>query len=77
VEPSVSTAGDTITWLTDSAHWHGVDGVPHRLAEHLAVSGLSLAFACRSLSRSAMSAAAGLPRSTCPTPPAPYPRSAC
>jgi osmoprotectant transport system permease protein len=46
VEPAVSTAGDTVTWLTDSAHWHGVDGVPHRLAEHLGVSGLSLAFAC-------------------------------
>ena len=42
----MSTAGDTVSWLTDSAHWQGVDGVPHRLAEHLAVSGLSVGIAC-------------------------------
>ncbi|MDT7572430.1 MAG: osmoprotectant transport system permease protein [Actinomycetota bacterium] len=42
----MSTAGDTVTWLTDSAHWHGAEGVPHRLAEHLAISGLSIAIAC-------------------------------
>jgi osmoprotectant transport system permease protein len=42
----VSTVDDTISWLTDSAHWHGVDGVPHRLAEHLAVSGISVGLAC-------------------------------
>jgi osmoprotectant transport system permease protein len=46
VEPPVSTVDDTISWLTDSAHWHGVDGVPHRLAEHLAVSGISVGLAC-------------------------------
>ncbi|MDT7545056.1 MAG: osmoprotectant transport system permease protein [Actinomycetota bacterium] len=42
----MSTVDDTISWLTDSAHWHGVDGVPHRLAEHLAVSGISVGLAC-------------------------------
>ena len=42
----MSTAGDTVSWLTDPAHWHGVDGVPHRLAEHLAVSGISVGLAC-------------------------------
>ena len=42
----MSTIGETVTWLTDSAHWQGVDGVPHRLAEHLAVSGISVGLAC-------------------------------
>jgi osmoprotectant transport system permease protein len=42
----VSTAGDTIDWLTDPAHWQGAEGVPHRLVEHLAVSGLAVGIAC-------------------------------
>ena len=42
----MSTAGDTISWLTDSSHWQGPEGVPHRLAEHLAISGLSVGLAC-------------------------------
>jgi osmoprotectant transport system permease protein len=46
MEQAVSTASDTVTWLTDSAHWQGVDGVPHRLAEHLAISGISVGVAC-------------------------------
>jgi len=29
-------------WFTDSANWHGADGIPHRLAEHLSICGLSL-----------------------------------
>jgi osmoprotectant transport system permease protein len=32
-------------WLTNSAQWHGDDGIPNRLAEHLVYSGLSLLFA--------------------------------
>jgi osmoprotectant transport system permease protein len=32
-------------WLTSSAQWHGDDGIPNRLAEHLMYSGLSLLFA--------------------------------
>jgi osmoprotectant transport system permease protein len=42
----MSTVGDTVAWLTDAAHWHGTDGVPHRLGEHLAVSGISVGLAC-------------------------------
>jgi osmoprotectant transport system permease protein len=26
-------------WFTTSAHWHGVDGIPHRVWEHLQMSG--------------------------------------
>jgi osmoprotectant transport system permease protein len=29
---------DVLTWLTDTAHWSGEDGVPQRLLEHLAYS---------------------------------------
>jgi osmoprotectant transport system permease protein len=32
-------------WLTSSAQWHGDDGIPNRLWEHLTYSGLSLLFA--------------------------------
>lgn len=46
MDSAVSTASDTITWLTDPAHWQGVDGVPNRLGEHLAVSGFSVGLAC-------------------------------
>lgn len=41
----MSAVGDTAAWLTDPAHWQGADGIPHRLLEHLAVSGLSVALA--------------------------------
>ncbi|MCU1672549.1 MAG: putative transporter permease protein [Frankiales bacterium] len=42
----MSLVRDTAAWLGDSAHWSGVDGVPHRLAEHLAVSGAAVGMAC-------------------------------
>jgi len=45
VAAAVSSVHDTVAWLTDGAHWQGADGVPHRLAEHLAVSGASVALA--------------------------------
>lgn len=32
-------------WLSASAQWHGDDGIPHRLGQHLAYSGISLFFA--------------------------------
>lgn len=35
----------TIRWLTDAAHWAGPAGIPTRLAEHLVLSGTSLAIA--------------------------------
>jgi osmoprotectant transport system permease protein len=42
----VSAVGDTARWLTDGAHWQGTDGIPHRMAEHLAMSGISVGIAC-------------------------------
>lgn len=33
------------TWLSASAHWHGGDGIPHRLLEHLGYSALALLIA--------------------------------
>jgi osmoprotectant transport system permease protein len=41
----VSLVGDTVAWLGDGSHWAGPDGVPVRLAQHLAVSGEALALA--------------------------------
>ena len=41
----MSLVADTVTWLRQSDHWHGPDGVPHRLVEHLQVSGAALAVA--------------------------------
>jgi osmoprotectant transport system permease protein len=32
-------------WFVDPAHWHGSDGIPARVAQHLALSGTALAFA--------------------------------
>jgi osmoprotectant transport system permease protein len=42
----MSIAADTVSWLTDAAHWSGPEGVPHRLVEHLAVSGSAVGLAC-------------------------------
>lgn len=36
---------DTAGWLADPEHWTGVDGVPHRLLEHVQISGASVAIA--------------------------------
>ncbi len=33
----------TFAWLGDAAHYQGVDGVPHRLVEHLWISGAAVA----------------------------------
>jgi osmoprotectant transport system permease protein len=35
----------TIEWLTDPAHWSGPNGIPARLVEHIAISGVSLVIA--------------------------------
>jgi osmoprotectant transport system permease protein len=35
----------TIAWLTDPAHWSGPNGIPARLVEHIAISGVSLVIA--------------------------------
>lgn len=34
----MSTIEATISWLSDPVHWTGPDGIPVRLAEHLAIS---------------------------------------
>ncbi|MGA8988000.1 ABC transporter permease [Aeromicrobium sp.] len=31
----MSIWSDAVTWLSDSTHWSGDDGVPHRLVQHL------------------------------------------
>ncbi|GAA2129107.1 MULTISPECIES: ABC transporter permease [Arthrobacter] len=36
---------DTINWLTDPANWSGSNGIPVRLAEHLAYTGLVMVIA--------------------------------
>ena len=34
--------GDVATWFTTAEHWRGVDGIPHRTFEHVAMSGAAL-----------------------------------
>lgn len=36
---------DTASWFTTAAHWSGVNGVPHRLAEHAAITAVSVGIA--------------------------------
>jgi osmoprotectant transport system permease protein len=40
VEPAALMAflADVARWFTTSAHWHGPDGVPHRVIEHVLMS---------------------------------------
>jgi len=33
------------SWLADGAHWHGEDGFPHRIAQHLGYTALTVAIA--------------------------------
>lgn len=37
--------GDVVSWFTTAAHWRGVDGIPHRLTEHLLMSAVVMAIA--------------------------------
>jgi osmoprotectant transport system permease protein len=37
--------GEVLRWLTTGAHWHGPDGIPIRVAEHVEVSFASVAAA--------------------------------
>jgi osmoprotectant transport system permease protein len=37
--------GEVVAWLTDPAHWSGMDGIPIRLLEHLVLSVLPLLLA--------------------------------
>jgi osmoprotectant transport system permease protein len=36
---------DTLAWLADAGHWTGPAGIPTRVGEHLALSGISIAVA--------------------------------
>jgi len=36
---------ETVAWLTDPANWSGPNGIPVRLFEHVAISGISLVIA--------------------------------
>ena len=33
---------DVVSWFSDGAHWQGVDGMPHRLWEHVTMSAFAL-----------------------------------
>jgi len=37
--------GDVVNWFTNSAHWHGASGVPHRVEEHMVMSLAAIAAA--------------------------------
>lgn len=39
------TAGSIVSWFDDRHHWVGDNGIPHRVAQHAAISGLSLLIA--------------------------------
>ncbi|MEJ7636286.1 ABC transporter permease [Aeromicrobium sp.] len=41
----MSIVTDTVDWLSDSTHWSGDDGVPHRLVEHIGYTALTLGIA--------------------------------
>ncbi|MEV7398460.1 ABC transporter permease [Aeromicrobium sp. NPDC092404] len=41
----MSVVNDTVDWLTDSTHWSGDDGVPHRLLEHVGYTALTIGIA--------------------------------
>ncbi len=32
-------------WFTDASHWHGTDGIPHRLAQHVTICAISMVIA--------------------------------
>jgi osmoprotectant transport system permease protein len=34
--------GDVVRWFADPVHWHGVDGVPHRVLEHVELCALAM-----------------------------------
>jgi osmoprotectant transport system permease protein len=44
-EDVVSFLGDVARWLTAGAHWHGANGIPHRLFEHMLMSAAAVGVA--------------------------------
>jgi osmoprotectant transport system permease protein len=41
----MSAISEGVSWLTDGAHWQGDDGFPHRIAQHLGYTTLTVAIA--------------------------------
>ncbi|MDP9075770.1 MAG: ABC transporter permease [Actinomycetota bacterium] len=41
----MSFLGHVVGWFFTAAHWHGSDGIPHRVEQHLAISAVSVAVA--------------------------------
>jgi osmoprotectant transport system permease protein len=41
----VDIVSQTVAWFTDPANWSGPNGIPARMAEHIAISGVSLLIA--------------------------------
>lgn len=41
----MSVVSEVGSWLTDNAHWHGDDGFPHRIVEHIGYTALTVAVA--------------------------------
>jgi len=41
----MSAFSDAFDWLSTSDHWHGPDGVPHRVLEHLGYTALTVVIA--------------------------------
>jgi osmoprotectant transport system permease protein len=38
----MSAVGDAVTWINDPLNWHGRNGVPHLLVEHLEIAGVAV-----------------------------------
>ena len=41
----MSVFSEVGSWLTDGTHWHGEDGFPHRITEHIGYTALTVAIA--------------------------------
>ena len=41
----MSAFSQGVSWLADGTHWHGQDGFPHRIAQHLGYTGLTVVIA--------------------------------
>ena len=41
----MSVFSEVGSWLTDSTHWHGEDGFPHRITEHIGYTALTVVIA--------------------------------
>jgi osmoprotectant transport system permease protein len=38
----VNFLSHVVSWFTNSAHWHGTNGIPHRVEEHIVLSALAV-----------------------------------